>query len=285
VAEKKKNEKVCPICDGEQWLYRDDGVEMVPRPCKCLKRKMLLEHLGPEIFKAKLIRSELLTNDVDRTEDNLFIKGTWEEVCRHLLWVLSAKFWHWPGFTHQILDDNRLLRVWLGAEKYAQRSKEVRDSVQSYNSLLDLVVDSTLTIIRIGQVSRNRAIPDVLLETLRAREVRFKPTWIVEGVDPFNHLHPAYSDAVAEYIESRYDIVDLGGDKEAEREAAKERKEATAFELKDAVEMGIAMGVNIQTPAYHEEDGTFEVPGAERRPPWKKRRNGGSGSGGLSDLE
>jgi len=271
---------VCPICNGEHWLYEYEGEEVISKACICLERKLLRDYLGPEISNVKRVKSDLYcivpnteTGKVegDRTEENLFIKGSWAVVCQHLHWVLSAKRLYTPGFSYKIIEDNTLVNVWLGKQAYLSKSTKVRDEIETNNTIADLVLPPSLVLIRLGfRITPNKATPKVLHEALKTREFAAKPTWIIEGAESFLPGQQAFSDAVNEYIQGRFKIVDVGGDVAAEREENKAIAEETE-------EFAVSMGLGIDTPSYDE---TFELPQRSRSKFFKKPRGGGMG-----DLE
>jgi hypothetical protein len=279
------NSAACPLCKGAQWLYDYSEEEVIPRRCVCLEKQLLLSFLGPEIFGAKHIPSPLYQPTVsdkgevdgDRTEDNLFIKGSWQIVCRHLHWVLAGKRRFSPKFHFKIVSDVQLLSVWLGSEAYKQRSREIRDDVETHNSLSDLISDPTLLIIRLGHLGyNNRAAAGVLKESLGIREVLFKPTWIIEGTDVFfGPGHKTYDDDVGTYVEGRFDIVDVGGDRQE-------------LVLDDTVAIG--PGLEVPTPSEMDRPITssrFDVrdPHVEERRKFKAYKPGrGKPSSGLPDI-
>lgn len=277
----------CPFCKGAQWLYEEyEGDVLIPKRCVCLERKLLRDYLGPEICDVKWVKSELYqpvrneeTGKIegDLTVSNLFLKGTWAITCQHLRWVLSAKRLYSPGFTFKIITDDRLVRVWLGAEAYRNRSLSIREDVETNNSLSDLLTETALIIIRLGFVKRNKATPQVLDEALGIRESVNRPTWIVEGSEK-SYLpgHPSYSDEVAEHIQKRFRVIDLGGDIQGERETI----EAINKEID---EVGITMGADIDTPSAHEIEGSYNRPERRQNTPYRSKwRKGGSN---LPDLE
>jgi len=281
----------CPHCKGEQWLYEFNGEQVIPKRCICLEKKLLRNYLGTEIYNATWIKSELycpISNEGiekiegDKTKSNLFIKGTWAVICRHLRWVLSAKHLYTPGFTFKIVNDERLVRVWLGAEAYIHKSSGTRNEIETNNSLSDLLAYSDLIIIRLGFISRNKATPNVLYDALRIREFAAKPTWIIEGADSFVPNHCAYNEKVGEYVYKRFERVDLGGDLEAERE----EKKAIAAEIE---EFGVALGPDIDTPKAHEietsvQSDNFDIleDSKHNKPHYRPK---GRKGGGMSELE
>lgn len=266
--------KTCPLCGGEQWLYKYDGDELVATACKCLERELLKAYLGPEIYNAKRIKSELFYRDnqeseiKDRTKDNLFITGAWPVVCQHLRWVLSAKRLHSPGFTFEILKDVRLLKVWLGDEAYLHKPKNVRDNIKTYNNLLELLPHPTLVIIHLGFVERNKAMANIFHEALKTRAAL--PTWVVEGDKKFTFNHSAYNAEVQHYLQEHFKTIDLGGDVEGIREA---KFEAT----KEAFDFDVVMGPDVETPEARDFFGGYK--------PRHFKKGHGNGSSGLPELK
>jgi len=266
---------------------------VIPRRCICLEKQLLLNFLGPEIFNAKPISSPLYrptlnpeSNEIegDRTEDNLFIQGPWKTVCQHLHWTLTGKRRFSHKFHFKIVDDRSLLDVWLGNESYKAKSREVRDDIETHNSLSDLISDATLLIIRLGGVIHsNKAAANVLKEALVSRELLFMPTWVIEGSAPYNDGHKTYNDEVGEYIHDKFDIVDLGMD--TKTESILEALEADS----DTVAM---IPGEAPTPAAMSGGGAKESrfkasfdPHIEERRKYKQYRPGsrgkGNGGGGL----
>jgi hypothetical protein len=226
------DEPTCPKCNGEKWTYSSQGEEVISIPCVCLERARLRSFLGETIFKAKHLRSELYTKERDATKENLFIKGTWSMACSHFRWVFSAKRAYSSGFNYRIVDDDKLIRTWLGAYAYKNRSKAERDNRETWNTLEDLIGDPKLVVIKLGVVRRNKAAGDVLLEALKTRED--KPTWIFEGDEPFGPGHNAYNAEVFSYVSENFTNYNVGGDVESER-----RKQAI---LREAAETLLGSG-------------------------------------------
>lgn len=220
---------VCPLCEGQHWKYDyTQGEVPVPIQCKCVSKAIWTSFMGTEIFRAKHVRSELYLPEKDpetqkvtgdRTRDNLFLKGTWDEVCRHLKWVLYLKKNHQPSFNYLIVEDQRLLSVWLGKESYNSRSKAEREERASFNSVQDLVSDPNLLIIRLGMMrSHNKAAAKVLLDALLVRLGLDRPTWVVEGINYFGEGHRFWSQEAENFVKENYEVLDLGGDVEKERQ-------------------------------------------------------------------
>lgn len=286
---------VCTRCNGKYWLY-DTSVEgdvPIPVPCVCLKVHFWASYLGADIFNSQAVVSHLYSPVVDpetleisgdRTEDNLFIKGLWSDLKQHLKFVLFSKRKQFPNFTFEIIDDGLLVDVWLGRKAYNNHARQDRDSMVTYNSLRDLVSDPSLVIIRLGAMTApNRAAPKVLMEALSIRFQAGAPTWLVEDWKPFGDGHMFYNEDVDDFIIRRFDIVDLGGDVKAEREA---RQEGEQFENGGTV----AFDTESEPPPrvvpvsqYKERITTDRQPQQSKNAQWKKHKKGGgnnSGNGG-----
>ena len=248
------NSANCPLCKGAQWLYETKGEEVIPTRCRCLERKLLHDFLGPEIYRAPWVPSSLYnitTNEAgevegDRTEENLFLKGSWAVVCQHLHWALSAKRLYSPRFNFKIVGNDKLMTVWLGLESYTQRSTATRNEIETNNSLDDLLGNAALVIIRLdGLEHHNKAAANVLKEALKVREFGYKPTWLAECGRRFGPGHPSYNEAVGDYIEERFDIVDLS-DEDPKTRAQQAALDAAAQDILDSG--GVSMGADVETP-------------------------------------
>lgn len=271
-----KTDTPCPHCNGVQWIYETREDIVIPKRCICLEKQLLKEYLGPDIDGDKWVKSELYTEEKDLTQDNLFIKGSWEAICQHLRWVLSAKKAYNSEFCFRLITDSKLIQVWLGAESYIHRPKEVREEIETFNSLDDLLSDPTLVIIRLGFRGRNKAMPDVFYDALKVREK--KPTWIIEGPIPFTYGHNTYSPKVWKYITEKFKIVNLGGDVEAERQL-----------LQNSVEETSKSTVSLDADAPRAEDfyeaekvvdddaNLYNLKSKPKWSKWKKKWGGGGG--------
>lgn len=246
------------------------------------------DFLGPEIARAKHITESVLYRPVanaageiegDRTEENVFLKGSWTLVCQHLRWVLSARRLYSTGFSFRIVSDVDILDVWLGNKSYKQTSAEVRNEVETHNALSDLLSDPTLMIVRLGvRASKNRVAASVLHEALSIRAFLFKPTWLVEGDVYFGDGHPFYNSDVQTYVDGHFDVVDLTS-------TATPVEPTTTISVESVFDEGsVAMGGD--EPAPRVEELEKFAPTKERFKPrgrsgsYKPGRRGTRGNGG-----
>jgi hypothetical protein len=177
--------------------------------------------MGPEIGTAPPIASSPLLTvgkvggevPIDRTNENLFIKGWWSDIVSHLFIVLSCKMMNrglWYPF--KIVNESEIFNVRMGLYAYGSRPKGKRDEVQVFNTLSDFIGgDFELVIIRLGSAGhKNRALPGYFREALTTRTMISKPTWIIEEPDSiFGPGHFAYDESVGDFVSNNFTPVDL----------------------------------------------------------------------------
>ncbi len=206
--------KLCAKCNGTQVIMIDD---LTVEPCVCLRAKLFKQHLGAEIALAPTIVTSPLFQlgpegqlpSVDRTTENLFIKGEWADILSHLKWALYCKG---LKYRFRVVTDERIRTIFVGAEAYTARNKKQRDDMQTFNTLADLVgVEFELIVIRLGFLGhKNIAAAGAFKEALMLREVLCKPTWIVEVPSSiFGPGHLTYSDDVGDYIDNHFEVLTI----------------------------------------------------------------------------
>jgi hypothetical protein len=271
---------ICDRCGGTGWIAVDD---MTLRKCICAYAKELRVHLG-DIALAKILKESPLyvPGGDDLTGTNLFIKGNWDDLTPHLKWVLTFKT---PSFKYNIVTDEKLKTVYVGAESYAARAKGSRDDMVTYNCLADLIGQQySLVIIKIGKLGYpNKAMPGILKESLMLREALGLATWIVEEPhEIFGPGHKAYSDDVAKYIRDGYEIVDISKAPQPQNKPVEPPKKKAApkpvedVSLEDVLEEDSPQ----PEPAFKETD--WSIAGsADSRPKnrsgWRPRKRQGGG--------
>lgn len=178
----------CDLC-GDTGKIQNPKDDLRVEQCVCAYIKALRAHLsnpvmaldvGLDLVSTPSIRkSSLLTNSVDRTNDNLLLQGPWSHVLPHLKFVLGYKG---LAYRFRFVSDERLLNVWLGKSSYGAKSRQLREEEVYFNSVSDLVnPDFDLVIIRLGVLGyKNKALPGILLEALQVRAIKEKATWVVE---------------------------------------------------------------------------------------------------------
>lgn len=269
-----KNEmKSCAIC-GDTGIIRVDDLNS--ERCKCNVTRRLRDLLGPEIAPAKIIQSPLYEPGKDwdhpksdRTRENLFIRGKWDDVIvRHLKWTFIAKLCKDLSFRFLIITDERIKNVFVGNESAKAKNKEDRDRTKSFNGLPDVMCDHDLVLIRLGFLGhKNVAAPGALKEALMIREVANLPTWIIDHYeDPFEFGHRTYSDEVSSYISTHFQVVDLRTQEEVAAQPKQEDRVPTPS-MDDLVEDVI--------PADKFEFDTIVSDGPRRKPNKKFRKTGG----------
>jgi len=191
------------------------------KQCPCFFWREAKRRMGPEIGSAPPIDySPLLMPgrdvgevSVDRTNENLFIKGWWTNIVSHLFIVLSCKMMNrglWYPF--KIVNESEIFNVRMGLHAYTARPKGKRDEVQVFNTLSDFIgADFELVIIRLGSAGhKNRALPGYFREALTTRTMIPKATWIIEEPDSiFGPGHFAYDECVGDFVSNNFEAVDL----------------------------------------------------------------------------
>jgi len=162
-------------------------------------------------------------------------------------WVLAAKYRQLPSFTFRVVDDDLMLSVWLGKKSYRSRASRVREDVETYNDLADLLEDPSLVIIRLGIAQRNVAIGDVLGLALGIRDRVSKPTWVVEDLNPYIDGNPAYAKVAAKFMEDYYSLEELEGD-----DSLRQRREAHNEKAQSLDDLGIDIDADMPHPSSFE---------------------------------
>ena len=235
----KPPEAKCPICNGRGRLP-DPNNDLRVIQCRCEYVKAIRAHLidpvmaldvGTELWATKPIESPLFKRgEHDLTRENLFLQGSWNVVKLHLRTVLVGKGLR---FRYRIVTDARLLRVYLGKES-SIRHREESDDVLTFDSLRDVVNPNfDLVVVRLGFVGHtNRALANVIRESLMVREAVGKASWVVERGSQYNSMtfdavdlngrpkHTAYGPELADYLDTNYTSMLLTAEGVEEEEPA-----------------------------------------------------------------
>lgn len=275
---------VCSRCNGARYIEVVRDEEVRSSPCECLIRRMLLHFIGPELARAKHRKSALFmptwdeeTKETigDRTLDNLFIKGAWPEVAAHLRWALAGKKHMSPGFTFRMVNDEKLVRVYVGDFAYSKRSTKVRDEIETYNNLSDLVFEQSLLIVRLGKLKwKNSAAARILWETLDIRASESRPTWLIEGELPFGEGHLMFDHEVGRYIKDNFEVIDLGGDVNAARATW-----AALIEIASGMQTEVEPAPDTKEHFVAEQGALEDLGKAYRSKKMRGKGRGNSGSG------
>lgn len=196
-------------CEGRGYIRRADD-DLVVDSCPNIYRRQLAQHLGPEIVGAPAIPSSpfLKLNPaggeplIDLTQENLYIVGcTWRGLLAHLRYTLGFKR---TKHIHKIITDERIKNVFVGSESYKSRPQRVREDIDTFNNIADLVgATYHLVIIKLGYLGyKNQAAAGALKEALLHRESIGLPTWLVN--DPERSWTHSYDPDVAQFVSDRY---------------------------------------------------------------------------------
>ena len=223
----------CPECGGR-------GVVPVPPErrspfacgeavmvCKCRVVRDIrinLERGWKGLTKAKPIPSPLL----EKTKQNLWITCSSSSLRGYLQYVASRMGTNWNFL---VKSDADLMDAWLspGIEVYDADVDQMRHvEVSKYVMLVDLIEPPELLILHLGvKAARNKAMPEVLLETIKHRAHIDKVTWIAD--QPHWRLgdsHLSYNAQVGDFL-SDWEHLELEGEEEA--------KGLTTFDLGSAL--------------------------------------------------
>ena len=194
----------CPLCRGKGVVdlpYDPLAGCLVPttRKCTCILARDVLANVErgwPGLTKAAKVPVSPLRGKEGKS---LWVTAEVPIFKAHLR---HAALRMGPNWDFLVTSDADLMKAWL-ATAVAQ-AVEIFDadvaSTPTYEfvSLDDLVVPPSLLVIILGvKAAKNKAMSEVLVETLRLRVYRNQPTWIVDQPSkPLQHGHIAYSEMV-----------------------------------------------------------------------------------------
>lgn len=148
----------CPRCGGTGHLIVD---AMTTRRCECLKRAEFHRLVGPDIFNARRIRSELGTC----ADGNVALVGALADAFPHLLFGLAGAYA--LGRSFRLVTDSEV-----------NTAKFSRDDD---GDGLELFVMPDLIVL---YISGARHLQNAASELLAMRRVHGRPTWLVSQYDP-----------------------------------------------------------------------------------------------------
>lgn len=191
--------KDCAICGGIGYIPVPNMLDTKMR-CKCTLQELYRNKLGSEVFGATTLKSSPFADLIDQ---NLFVTATRQDFLPHLRFSLIEQG---LGFFSRITNDSQMLDAWLAKAKEQSQKDGDAGPGTDFTSLRDLVEDPKLVVFFLGIVSySNRALPGILLESLRIRGFEGRPTWIINPhAQPFNKGHLCYSPEVEEYVVNNY---------------------------------------------------------------------------------
>lgn len=173
---------------GAILMHRGERLVSVDCPnMRVVSLRKRLTDIDPQFLKVPHYAQTPLyqANQVDRTQDNLFIRHVhWQTFLAHFKWVIASQK---PGFFVRVVTDMTLLNVFLGnaSVKYRLESQRNEDGeLLVSNSLEDLLSSVDLAVLRLGFLAhKNRAAANMLREALSLRLGLGKPTWLIEPLE------------------------------------------------------------------------------------------------------
>lgn len=224
--ETEEGEEECPRCGGEGYITIKEGdpefeelkerygdkawAYRTQKRCICTKRERFRAEVGDRIYNADKLEESSLA---DRNDENLFIEGYPHAVLPHIRYVMAKE-----GFNYfqREVNDMHLRDIYVGNH-------------DKFDSLSECVEKPDIVFLTIGVLSyENVAMPGIIMECLRLREYKNKPTWIINKPDdPFNESHEAYSAELDHYIDTHFNYVRIESEieeSEGENEKAKAKE-------------------------------------------------------------
>lgn len=140
------------------------------------------------------------------TNENLWITASGYDLRRHLRYTAYRKGTQWDA---RVVTDSKIITSWLSTTKYAHDpdvtvERERDPSSDEFMTIEDIAVPFDLLIIVLGvKAAKNREMPNVLLEAINEREMKGKPTWVVDSpARPLQEGHICYNDGVMEALDN-----------------------------------------------------------------------------------
>ncbi len=189
----------CNPCTGQGWCM----VEDVPFECMCGHLKRVASGMLPYIKLANVERDHVRLPMVRRPRDNLYIEGHWNDLCA----VVKVLMMTGTNGHIKIADENELRDVYVGSFSKASKSADFTGVI--YNSISDFVGPPDLLVIRLNTLTnKNKAVPGVLLESVKTRYDYGKPTWLLSDPErPFDPHSLSYSEEAGVLIASAFEKV------------------------------------------------------------------------------
>jgi hypothetical protein len=137
------------------------------------------------------------------TERSLWITGSNHTFRSHMRFVAYRKPPTWGAF---VATDSKIITSWLSTAKDVFDADVAGERVMrpsdEFMTIEDIAVPPALLIILLGvKAAKNREMPNVLLEAIQERDVRGKPTWVVDSpLQPLQEGHICYNPAVIEVL-------------------------------------------------------------------------------------
>jgi len=199
--EKKVRPKIvwCSPCNGQGWCM----VEEVPFECMCGHLKRVASGMLPYIRLANVEREHVRLPLIGRARDNLYVNGHWNDMCA----VVKILMMTGTNGHIKIVDENELRDVYVGSFSKAAKSADFTGVV--YNSISEFVGPPDLLVVRLNTLTnKNKAVPGVLLESVKTRYDYGKPTWLLSDPErPFDHTSLSYSEEAGILIASAFEKV------------------------------------------------------------------------------
>lgn len=216
--------EVCKLCNGDRFVSIPEErwppdvfmpVEACPGCTKksdhdkeAMARRLFLNRAWPGLSKVEPSRAGVFKRS--HLRKNLRIQSNHADLRAHMARLGRVLYRKQPGFCLRVCSDIDLLTSWLYSAVDDISDPESLDALQRlgeadpiYRRLPDLIAPPNLLVLCLGlKMAPNKALPDVVLETLLAREHLDRPTWVVERLrDPLAGHYKCYSDSLAQTLQ------------------------------------------------------------------------------------
>jgi hypothetical protein len=199
----------CPLCHGRGVISAASSFYGIHWPgaatqaCKCVYKRDLeanVKRIWPVLLNVESCEDSPL---LKLTKQNLWITANGYDLRQHLRFTAYRMP---PSWDAKVITDSKIITSWLANanEVYdPDVAYEKKQSSLEYFTIEDIAVPFGLLIIVLGvKAAKNREMPNVLLEAINEREMRGKPTWIVDSPsNPLAQGHICYNDSVMEVLE------------------------------------------------------------------------------------
>lgn len=170
--------------------------------CVCVYKRDLeanVKRIWPVLLNVESVDESPL---LQLTNQSLWVTANTYDLRRHLRYTAYRMGPSWDAF---VVTDSKIITSWLSTVKYAHDpdvTVERERSSDEYMTIEDIAVPFGLLIIVLGvKAAKNKEMPNVLLEAINERDVRGKPTWVVDSpLRPLQEGHICYNDAVEEVL-------------------------------------------------------------------------------------
>lgn len=214
---KGAGDPACRLCGGTGGTWRQDGVYLLGGSCACARSRQwedAIRRCWPADIRRAAEMAPSASVLTGKTSMNVWVRAERDVLAAHLAVALPA-----TGRIElvRIASDADLAVAWLARVGDKVRDDEVREAMSRdeedrYDRLVDLVAPPALLVVQLGvKAAALKDLPGLVLETIKTREQRGRPTWIVDtDSKPLVSGHLAYSEDLVAML-ATWPQVRIGG--------------------------------------------------------------------------